>query len=360
MSALPDPNDGKKEKVAAEQPVHHVVASETTPNETCKYTVDDLTELVGAVRFAHPDASMRKVHREISEQMSQQESFEFLKEVELKEVKKVWKRATKTSSSNNNNNNNNTPSMSASSTVHASLLEAAAKTSDDGVLKFYTVGDASVKTLATEYAAQAAAKEHGSASTSTTKTKQQAEAAEDLGNYVHVFLDVPADRSGARPHQAIINFNTTNNADDGAAAKSTNRAERRQQARNSKGKAPTSAAAASDNEKGVTLVKIQVAASNADEDASMKHPMLLYNQDRTARTFIHPPSTDDDDDDDDDDTYDKIHALIVTQGIGGALGMIGGTKGYMYSRITKRDSGQQDIISINTSKGLAPTPSPTW
>jgi hypothetical protein len=320
------------------------VCSETK-NETSKYTVDDLTELVGAVRFAHPDASMRKVHREISEKMSQQESFEFLKGVELKEVKKVWKRAT-ASSSSNNNNNNNTPS--ASSTVRASLLEAAAKTSDDGVLKFYTIGDASVKTLATEYAAQAAAeaaKEH-----SASTTKQEAEA-EDLGNYVHVFLDVPADRSGARPHQAIINFNTTNNAD--GAAKSTNRAERRQQARNSKGKAPSSAAS-DNNEKGEALVKIQVAASNADEDASMKHPMLLYNQDRTARTFIHPPSTDD------DETYDKIHALIVTQGIGGALGMIGGTKGYMYSRITKRDSGQQDIISINISKGLAPTPNPPW
>ncbi len=74
-------------------------------------------------------------------------------------------------------------------------------------------------------------------------------------------------------------------------------------------------------------------------------PMLLYNIDRTARTFIH------DDVDDENKGYNKIKQMVNTHGVGGAL-KGGGSKAYFYSRITRRE-GDQDLISIDVSE-LAP------
>ena len=71
--------------------------------------------------------------------------------------------------------------------------------------------------------------------------------------------------------------------------------------------------------------------------------MLLYDQTRTYKTFIHP--------DPDDDGYEKIANLIAESGTGGALGLLGGTKAYFYARLTKRKKG--DILSIQITE-LAP------
>jgi hypothetical protein len=74
-------------------------------------------------------------------------------------------------------------------------------------------------------------------------------------------------------------------------------------------------------------------------------PMLVYNLDRSAKTFIH------DDDDDENKGYEKIKSMIGSHGVSGALSD-GGTKAYFYSRITRR-KGEQDLISIDVSE-LAP------
>ena len=93
---------------------------------------------------------------------------------------------------------------------------------------------------------------------------------------------------------------------------------------------------------GRDIVKIQVAAPLPGTDNT---PMLLYNVDRSAKTFIH------DDDDDDNKGYEKIKQMIDAHGVSGAL-RGGGTKAYFYSRITRRQ-GEQDLISIDVSE-LAP------
>ena len=58
--------------------------TEVTPkqNSDDSYTTDDLIELVRAVKFAHTDMSMRKVHEEISGTMANSDpSYAFLKDV---------------------------------------------------------------------------------------------------------------------------------------------------------------------------------------------------------------------------------------------------------------------------------------
>ena len=93
---------------------------------------------------------------------------------------------------------------------------------------------------------------------------------------------------------------------------------------------------------GREIIKIQVAAPVPGMGNTV---MLLYNADRTARTFIHY------DEGDDNRGYDKIKQMINTHGEGGAL-KNGGSKAYFYSRITRRE-GEQDLISIDVSD-LAP------
>lgn len=262
-----------------------------------------MLDLVRAIKFAKPDASMREVHREITERLSQNESFEFLKDVKLNDVKKVWKKAVAESAAKRKDDAKSNDSL---------LLPQ-----DNEVWKLYTVGDGSVRTLAESYS-QATAKavaEELAREQQETLAEQQAL----MENYVHVFLDVPANLSGQRPHQALINFNENNKS--GGKEK--------------KNKAGSSNA----NEKGI-VVKIQVAAS-ADE---VKHPMLLYSQDRSMKTFIHPNP--------EDDGYDRIRKWIVSGGSDGALGAAGGTKAYFYTRVTKRKQGA-DVLSINTRE-LAP------
>ena len=74
--------------------------------------------------------------------------------------------------------------------------------------------------------------------------------------------------------------------------------------------------------------------------------MLLYNADRSAKTFIH------DDKDDENRGYEKIKQMINTHGVSGALSG-GGTKAYFYSHITRRQ-GEQDLVSIDISQLATP------
>lgn len=229
--------------------------------------------LVRAIKFAKPDASQRAVHSEITQVLSQREAC--LQGVTLNDVKKVWKKA-----------------VTAASTTSGA---------PGGVVKLFTVGDGTVSILANQYSQNAA------------KAAVEEQGAEQ--HYVHVYLDVPMDMSGSRPHQAIINFRDNNDGEDPdtSAAGSTERGE---------------------------IVKIQVASTPNGE----KVAMLMYNADRTAKTFIHP---------DGDGGYDRIYNWIGNEGVGGALGAMGGSKAYFYCRRTILATGGPDIMSIDV-KSLAP------
>jgi len=261
--------------------------SEGTTTEKAKHegcTKDELMELVRAIKFAKPDASQRAVHEEITQVLSQTEPC--LSDIHLNDVKKVWKKA-----------------VTAAST--------ASEASGADVIKLFTVGDGTVSTLANQYSREAAKKalENRGLDPRTIQCGP-------IDEFVHVYLDVPADRSGSRPHQAVINFKENN--DSGDAEEND----------------------AGGSERG-EIVKIQVASAPYGE----RLPMLLYNSDRTAKTFIHPENG--------DDGYNRIFNLIVKEGVGGALGVSGGTKAYFYCRRTKLSTSSPDIMSIDI-RSLAP------
>lgn len=286
--------------------------------EEALFTKEDLIELVRAIKFSNADASIRDVHNEIITKMSQNESFEFLSTVKLNDVKKVWKKAITggvkdsvnvASSSTSNKSDTSKVNNDGRQSPKGDDDELLTKAGKDGIIKFYTVGDGSIKTLAKNYTLQAAA----------LVAAQGHD--EEINKYVHCFLGVPADCSGGRPHQALINFNDNRN---GTRRKVTNGANLESDDRD--------------------IVKIQVAAPLPGMDNST--PMLLYNLDRSAKTFIH------DDHDDENKGYSKIKKMIETYGVSGALAG-GGTKAYFYSRITRR-KGEIDLISIDVTE-LAPS-----
>jgi hypothetical protein len=269
--------------------MEEVKGDEAQNQEAC--TREELTELVRAIKFAKPDISMRACHREIAHDLSQKEGFEFLKDVKLNDVKRVWKKAM-------------TPASQQEQQPASVPLPAGGE-----VMKLYTVGDGTVRTLAKEYSQAAAA-----AVAAEAVAKEENDRQAMSKNFVHVFLDVPADRSGSRPHQALLNFHENDSTkSDSPHAKGGDCGE---------------------------VVKIQVAASPDDTP----YPMLMYNADRSLKTFIHP--------DPQHDGYQRIRDWIVKDGSGGALGSAGGTKAYFFGRTTKRKNGA-NVISIDVSR-LAP------
>ena len=260
---------------------------------------------------------MRQVHQEISTKMATHPSFEFLAQVELNDVKKVWKKAltgASTGISGGNSGQSNTSDALVSSLTDMTLDSGKKKKQQqqqqkDTVIKFYTVGDGSVKMLAENYTSQAASK------LVAENVEETCLKDDDTTIYVHCFLDVPADKSGKSPYQALINFTTLRKK---------------------------SKASANDDQQ---IVKIQVAA---DIPGIPNTPMLLYNESRTVKTFIHP----DDDDDDPSNSYEKIKRMIQLSGSKGVL-TNGGSKAYFYSRLLRQKKGP-DVISINIS-ALAPS-----
>eukprot|EP00814_Leptocylindrus_danicus_P008404 CAMPEP_0116042378 /NCGR_PEP_ID=MMETSP0321-20121206/25642_1 /TAXON_ID=163516 /ORGANISM="Leptocylindrus danicus var. danicus, Strain B650" /LENGTH=254 /DNA_ID=CAMNT_0003522819 /DNA_START=146 /DNA_END=907 /DNA_ORIENTATION=+ len=242
---------------------------------------DDLTALIRSIKFAYPDYGARKVHREITEKAALKEPS--LSSVKLGDVKKIWKK------------------------LGLSEHAMSKSSQDEGeILKFYTVGDGSVKSIVDEYSSAADTLLQSKAELSD---KEKAEAIAEAANWVHLWLDVPADRSGEKPYQALINFNDKRKAKKGLKAE---------------------------------VAKIQIAAGPGGNPLP-DSPMLLYTQDRSAKTFIHP----------DADGYAKIHDMIASSGTTGALGVGGGSKAYFHCRV----HSAQGVIGIETSSLV---PSQTW
>jgi hypothetical protein len=178
---------------------------------------------------------------------------------------------------------------------------------------------------------------------------------QELQKYVHVFLNVPADKSGSKPHQALINFQNL--------SKKSNKSRNSNKKKNSKKKtAPgkeqiiTTASANLPFEDAI-IVKIQMAAPLGEMD-TMKHPMLVYDESRQLRTFIHYYDGTETDGTATNNGYLKIAKWIENSGSDGVLGTMGGTKAYFFSRLTtptkSASSGPlEDILSIYVEK-LAP------
>jgi hypothetical protein len=197
-------------------------------------------------------------------------------------------------------------------------------------------------------------------------------------------LDVPADQSGTKPHQALINFNNNENSSGSCCNKSHHHHHhqssrvsggggKKKKKKNMVGSGGGACGGKSSGVVGVgendggakdkrEIVKIQVAAPLPGME-NVKLPMLLYNKDRSAKTFIHPDDEDVNESSGGGDGaaaaavggYDKIQNLILDQGQQGVLSG-GGTKAYFYCRIT-RIPGEHDIVSIDVTTGLAPVQS---
>lgn len=275
---------------ATDAPPPEPLKSDGDPN-SC--TADDLIELVRAVKFAHTDMSMRKVHHEISVTMAESsDAYAFLKDVKLNDIKKVWKKSLKGRGAETNNNIEKNGAIPPTEKATDIIPQ-------EGIIKFYTVGDGSVKTLAENYA-----NHYAEAAVIASSERNNAE--KESGNYTHFFLDVPADLSGSRPHQALINYQDNQKSSTGKSNKSKKKGDTK---------------LTTDDGKGV--FKIQLAALPPGMEDVLT-PMLLYNADRTAKTFLHPPSSPDDEED--DGGYHKIRQMIIESGKKGALGATGGQK----------------------------------
>lgn len=286
---------------------------------------------------------MRNVHNEISVTMANSDpSYAFLKDVKLNDVKKVWKKALKGGPPETTGGSVQKKIASSSLQAETSAAKPPAGGNDpivpaDGIIKFYTVGDGSVKTLAENYAS------HYAEAAVAAGRQDDAGAEEERGKYTHFFLDVPADLSGSRPHQALVNFqdNQRPKASRGGKNKSS-------------GTKKSKLADQFNNGMSKGVFKIQLAALPAGME-DMPTPMLLYNSDRSASTFLHPPSSPDDKDD--DGGYFKVRKMIMESGTVGALGATGGQKAYFWGFISKTKS-RPDVVSIDIHSGLVP--SQTW
>mmetsp|Transcript_13439 Transcript_13439/g.29255 ORF Transcript_13439/g.29255 Transcript_13439/m.29255 type:complete len:307 (-) Transcript_13439:50-970(-) len=287
---------------------------------------DELIELVRAVKFAHHDMSMKNVHKEITTVIASNDAYEFLQDVKLNDVKKVWKKALKAGPPPSGNDKAHEPKTDRSKVATTARGpqddDVPPPQSPDGVIRFYTVGDGSVKTLAQNYS-----KSHAEAAARQSE-ESHAELERERGKYTSFFLNVPADMSGQRPHQALINYNRGNKGGKKVTSKKKTTV---------------------DSGDGRDMFKIQMAAPVEGMD-DVPTPMLLYNKDRTARTFLHPPSGSGDEE---DDGYQRIRRMIRDGGASGVLGSSGGTKAYFHGFVSNNASGP-DVVSIDTSD-LCPT-----
>ena len=237
----------------------------------------------------------------------------------------------------------------------------------DGIIRFYTIGDGSVKTLVENYSKQYAQKlvsiSEQTESSSSSSSRKDVSSSND--EFTHFFLNVPADLSGSRPHQALINYSQDNNNIDHSISGGSGKKKKKGDKTVSPSFSSSSSSSSNGNSKKCEIFKIQIAALPPGM-GNVLTPMLLYNKDRSAKTFLHPPSStsDDNNNEDDDGGYNKIRSMIIENGSTGALGVTGGTKAYFYGYTTKVTSellssgvvvgataaATNDIVSIRTTE----------
>jgi hypothetical protein len=361
--------------------------NKATSTTTATISKDELIELVRAIKFAKPDASQREVYHEITDVIPTKfPQFAFLRStttttatggggggggqddsesqqgnsegssscnIQLNDIKKVWKKASQQQQQEKGNS-----STASNHDVNADLVKRLNEMQT--IPQMYTVGNvtnevssfsssATANVVATEYMKDFLSKQLEEKQMEADQTQQE------LQKYVHVFLNVPADKSGSKPHQALINFQNL--------SKKSNKSTNNNKKKNTKKKAaPTrkeqiiTTASANLPFEDAIIVKIQMAAPLGEMD-TVKHPMLLYDESRQVRTFVHYDDTETDGTAT-NNGYLKIAKWIQNSGSDGVLGTTGGTKAYFYSRLTtptkSASSGpMEDILSIYVEK-LAP------
>ncbi|OQS05283.1 DnaJ subfamily B protein [Thraustotheca clavata] len=199
-------------------------------------TEEELTALVQAIKFAHPDYTLKQVHTQINTHGGKYTS------VPLARVKKYLKKLG----------------------LNGSLRSA------DEPVALMTIGGES--------------KSIPSAAPSEERSEE----------WVPMELDVAMMQMEKAPHQAVIRMNaSTVGAASGALGE---------------------------------IYKIQKAMGDGEQ-----HPMLVYNKDRSRKTFLHPPS----------DTYSRASDAIDKAG---QTGVGGGTKAYFYGRV----QGKTLFVNVQT------------
>ncbi|KAL3907900.1 MAG: hypothetical protein SGILL_008685 [Bacillariaceae sp.] len=375
-------------------------ATATAGTDSTTISREELTALVRAVAFAMggPEASQRGVYREITQEIPKKfPQFAFLGEsavVEFSDIRKVWKKATTAQQQQQKQQTSSSSSSAAAPSENADLLAKFKELHVGTTPQLMTIGDVTTQgSMAVQQAATSVARQYMMALLQEQDAEQaafQKEREAELQDYVHVFLNVPADTSGTRPNQAVMSFQQSSNNNKKAAVDKSSGGKKgkgkKKQNTSGAAAAPTTTTALSVPDappfEDATIVKIQMAAPLNEID-SVKHPMLLYDQSRKLQTFIHyqppPPPTpedaagsattaataSDDIDDNDDVGYLKVARWIDAAGKSGALGNQGGTKAYFYARLTttkvKKSKGSgkggspsnNDILSIYI-KELAP------
>jgi len=313
----------------------------SAPKPFSECTEDELAALLRAIRFAHPDYGLRRLHREITETLpdrlaaaaserSEPEPAEDVgdirrfREVKLKTVKSLMKKI----------------GMGPAQVLPAGTDEGASDAAPQRApslevgeaprLKLYTVGM------------------HGRpASEDPVLPPASASAGDGDISLGRVLLDVPGVLDAASaPHQAVISMDSDRPTGTPAAPSRSERrraelVERRRRAREAKktgfreGGAPSMDKAcaagsrhppASSTDREGIVVKVQVAAGPSNDLS----PMLLYDQSRSVRTFVHPSTS---------DCYEQLKHAAVLRGIRGTAGREGGIKCYFKGRLMPNGGG---------------------
>jgi len=294
MSDIDEAQSTSSSKVEGETHGSEDVLKDETQSEAQELpvTTDDLIPLIKAITFAYPHyaGSPEKIHEEIVSVASKQEPL--LASISFKEVQ----------------------------TAYQVLADRTRKEDEmkQKVIKMYTIGD----TTGTKHAVAVGSESPINLTASETPARR----------WVRVQLDVPADTSGTKPHQALINFteqssSADSGSDDGKPSALT---------------ACTSTSSPSSSDQAF-IVKIQVAMGGIQTRA----PMLLYNIDRTMKTFIHCTE-------EGAEGYYRIQEMIINHGTEGALGKAGGSKAYFhaikYFNSQRKDDATSSVQSELTER----------
>mmetsp|Transcript_4638 Transcript_4638/g.11898 ORF Transcript_4638/g.11898 Transcript_4638/m.11898 type:complete len:402 (+) Transcript_4638:136-1341(+) len=374
-SAVADASGSTDTAPSTQQP--HESIGATAPS----IAKEDLIELIRAVKFKNPDFSQRQVYQEIVTEIPAK--FPHYADALspntlcLNDVKKSWKKAVlqqhKASTNNihDKNDNKDLAERLRRMTTNPEVFTVGLNNDSD------SGNESTGSNVARDYVAKYLEEQHAESS---------AQSRQLLEDYVHVFLDVPADSSVTKkPHQALINFQSKSSKSTTSGkgnkkkqrGKNNNSAKKKTKGSASTSPMPNSSTAAAVPFDDAIVVKIQMAAP-IDANDTAKHPMLLYDQTRKYKTFVHPDgaltgsagaaaqpessseATSKAATTDDTDGYSRLARWIRNEGVGGALGSSGGTKAYFYGRLTDAGKGaNQRILSIYL-KSLAPAEAQGW
>lgn len=137
-----------------------------------------------------------------------------------------------------------------------------------------------------------------------------------------VQLHVPMDKSGTKPHQALISYDGSGGVGGGGKGGKGKKAGKKKK----KGGGD-----------GWDVFKVQTA------DNSMVNAMLMYDQDKKHKTFIHPEQ-------EEGSVYKIVAGIVGKRGVFGALGPTGGRKCYLRGRVV--DGGKNVQLMLSEVEGV--------